>query len=281
MTRRRIIILSIAAGVLATIAIVVVGRWTSRSGPGARATTNPPKAGGYYSTDGTGNAGTWKPYSGTGTPYSGSTPASYGFMVSTDGTGNPGTWVAATSGTFGNSSLTGTANTWSSTQTYTAVGQNNPAIIANGIATDYGSAGATNVPADAQSQSGYYSRLLLPNISAAGATDCIGLSNVNGGSINHSANWICAVYNTNYSSYLQFNAARVGNTAYADKDADRGLILANNNTSVDATFYGNVSAFNGTNVVYRCATAGALPAGALTITAGSCGTTADTGLRVK
>jgi hypothetical protein len=37
---------------------------------------------------------------------------------------------------------------------------------------------------------------------------------------------------------------------------------------------------SGTNIVYRCATSGTLPAGALTITAGSCGTTTDTGLRI-
>lgn len=41
-----------------------------------------------------------------------------------------------------------------------------------------------------------------------------------------------------------------------------------------------VAIVGGTNVVYRCATAGALPVGALTITAASCGTTADTGLRI-
>lgn len=36
----------------------------------------------------------------------------------------------------------------------------------------------------------------------------------------------------------------------------------------------------GSNIVYRCATSGTLPAGALTITSGSCGSTTDTGLRV-
>jgi hypothetical protein len=38
---------------------------------------------------------------------------------------------------------------------------------------------------------------------------------------------------------------------------------------------------NGTNVVYRCLTAGTLAAGALTITAADCGTSTDTGLRTK
>ena len=44
---------------------------------------------------------------------------------------------------------------------------------------------------------------------------------------------------------------------------------------------GNWWISGGTQVVYRCATAGTLPIGALTITAGSCGTTTDTGLRTK
>ena len=44
----------------------------------------------------------------------------------------------------------------------------------------------------------------------------------------------------------------------------------------------NVDAGGGSNVVYRCATAGAtLPVGSLTIDATACGTTVDTGLRVK
>jgi hypothetical protein len=37
----------------------------------------------------------------------------------------------------------------------------------------------------------------------------------------------------------------------------------------------------GTNIVYRCVTAGTLPAGSLTTTAANCGTVADTGLRVQ
>jgi hypothetical protein len=44
---------------------------------------------------------------------------------------------------------------------------------------------------------------------------------------------------------------------------------------------GNVSAGNGSNVVYRCTTAGTLPAGALTISASTCGASTDSGLRVK
>lgn len=44
---------------------------------------------------------------------------------------------------------------------------------------------------------------------------------------------------------------------------------------------GNVSAGGGSNIVYRCTTAGALPAGALTIATGNCGASTDSGLRVK
>lgn len=43
----------------------------------------------------------------------------------------------------------------------------------------------------------------------------------------------------------------------------------------------NVAIDGSSTIVYRCATSGALPAGALTIATGSCGTTADTGLRIK
>ena len=42
-------------------------------------------------------------------------------------------------------------------------------------------------------------------------------------------------------------------------------------------FGGTIAANSGTNVVYRCLTAGALPIGALTITAASCGTSIATG----
>lgn len=48
-----------------------------------------------------------------------------------------------------------------------------------------------------------------------------------------------------------------------------------------AIIYGVVEINGGTNVVLRCATAGALPVGALTLNAASCGTTTDTGLRVQ
>ena len=58
-----------------------------------------------------------------------------------------------------------------------------------------------------------------------------------------------------------------------------GEIFAGNTRVGDQS--GNILAGGGTTTVYRCATAGALPAGALTITAADCGTTTDTGMRVK
>ncbi|HEY2351087.1 MAG TPA: hypothetical protein VGH83_01170, partial [Candidatus Acidoferrum sp.] len=65
------------------------------------AVTNPQKFGAMYSSDGTGNPGSWVAVSGSGAAYTGSvTPA--GIMVSSDGTGNPGSWVAATANTFAN-----------------------------------------------------------------------------------------------------------------------------------------------------------------------------------
>jgi len=44
---------------------------------------------------------------------------------------------------------------------------------------------------------------------------------------------------------------------------------------------GNMGTGNGSNVVYRCTSAGTLPVGALTTSTSACGASADTGLRVK
>lgn len=52
-----------------------------------------------------------------------------------------------------------------------------------------------------------------------------------------------------------------------------------NNMAVLTT--ASASFANGSNVVYRCTVAGTLPVGALTISSGNCGNSADTGLRVK
>lgn len=75
------------------------------------------------------------------------------------------------------------------------------------------------------------------------------------------------------------------NAAVFDSDltpnADGQFDIGGTNSWGNAFFDGNVTAGGGGNTVYRCATAGALPIGALTINTGSCGTTADTGLRIK
>lgn len=47
----------------------------------------------YISSDGTGNAGTWAPESGTGTSSLSSVPQPVGAYCSNDGSGNAGTWV--------------------------------------------------------------------------------------------------------------------------------------------------------------------------------------------
>jgi hypothetical protein len=52
-----------------------------------------------------------------------------------------------------------------------------------------------------------------------------------------------------------------------------------NNMAVFTT--SSASFANGANVVYRCTVAGALPVGFLTISAGNCGSSTDSGLRVK
>jgi hypothetical protein len=47
------------------------------------------------------------------------------------------------------------------------------------------------------------------------------------------------------------------------------------------TNFSNYVASDGTNVVFRCSTAGGLPIGGLTINKSDCGAAANTGLRVK
>lgn len=59
--------------------------------------------------------------------------------------------------------------------------------------------------------------------------------------------------------------------------------LANNGTSVlfDMDDFGTTKLGNGSNTVYRCTVAGALPIGALTIATGNCGTAVTTGISVQ
>jgi hypothetical protein len=56
-----------------------------------------------------------------------------------------------------------------------------------------------------------------------------------------------------------------------------GTITPQNTLDVNGT----VDVNGGNNIVYRCVTAGTLPIGALTVNIANCGTTFDTGLRVK
>jgi hypothetical protein len=74
------------------------------------AATNPQRIGLMYSTDGTGNPGTWVGMTGSGGAlYTGSVTPS-GMFYSTDGTGNPGTWAAMTATSFGSGTVSGQAN---------------------------------------------------------------------------------------------------------------------------------------------------------------------------
>ena len=130
----------------------------------------------------------------------------------------------------------------------------------------------------------------------------IRFGSVNSG-VNTAQSWIGAVYNANYSSDLRFYISNVGNTAYTPNQAFETLILRNQNNSYGLAYLegglsvgtslpadpgngginaaGNISAGGGTNILYRCTTAGTLPIGALTTATGSCGASVDTGLRVK
>lgn len=80
--------------ILAALTMVLIVAVTT-----AAVTTAPP-VGMFYSSDGSGNPGTWVAMSGSGTPYTGTVQPA-GMFVSSDGSGNPGTWVAATAATFG------------------------------------------------------------------------------------------------------------------------------------------------------------------------------------
>jgi hypothetical protein len=64
-------------------------------------------------------------------------------------------------------------------------------------------------------------------------------------------------------------------------DANGHSIAAFNPSGSATVLYQPVQVGGGANVVYRCTTAGALPAGALTVMPGSCGASTDTLLRVK
>lgn len=71
-----------------------------------------------------------------------------------------------------------------------------------------------------------------------------------------------------------------GNVQILRGDSDGIVYLGSGaTTTVDAD--GTLVVAGGAGIVYRCVTDGALPTGALTITAANCGSTADSGLRIK
>ena len=79
------------------------------------------------------------------------------------------------------------------------------------------------------------------------------------------------------------------NLRLADNSADTslslGTIIVSGGLKQGSTWIingnSNVAAGGGTNTVYRCLTAGTVPVGVLTINSTICGTSTDTGLRVK
>lgn len=86
-----------------------------------------------------------------------------------------------------------------------------------------------------------------------------------------------AVTGTTLTANTQFTGPGTGLTGTA-----AGLSIGGN-AATATTASNGTNPFTvgvGGNTVYRCLTAGALPVGALTIDAASCGTTSDTGLRV-
>lgn len=80
--------------------------------------------------------------------------------------------------------------------------------------------------------------------------------------------------------FYYFNAgAESDQQIYVDSAGTFQMPTANATGNFSAS--GNIAAGAGANAVLRCTTAGTLPVGALTITAGNCGASTDTGLRVK
>ena len=105
------------------------------------------------------------------------------------------------------------------------------------------------------------------------AFNSIGNSNTTG---SHNT-WVGDYSGPNTTSQLT-NTIALGYQAY---NTVSNQTVIGNNSITQAVIYGDVEINGGTNTVYRCATSGSLPAGALTIVSGSCGTTTDTGLRVQ
>ena len=84
-----------------------------------------------------------------------------------------------------------------------------------------------------------------------------------------------------------FSKWRVGPNIYFDQGQNEysftgtGMMAYVGTTSGGITNFANGIASGGNNVVFRCTTAGALPAGALTTNKSDCGAATDTGIRVR
>jgi DNA-binding beta-propeller fold protein YncE/lysophospholipase L1-like esterase len=104
-----------------------------------------------------------------------------------------------------------------------------------------------------------------------------------------------AGFNSNlyYSGGWKYSGNGTGFTIFENGTTSIDIWVAPNNTgghgaaatpvsrfSID-TSTGSVSIGGGSNIVYRCTTAGTLPVGAMTITAGNCGASVDSGLRIE
>lgn len=112
---------------------------------------------------------------------------------------------------------------------------------------------------------------------------------VSGGSLTITGGW---ADNYNATQMYRVSVSGSGNLALSKVISNGGNIqsfpytgttsgIVDISYSGNITTSGNIASGLGSNVVYRCATAGTLPIGALTITAANCGSTADTGIRVK
>ena len=263
-------LLSLLAGMTVTVALISLI---------AAAPTNPPKYGGFYSSDGTGNPGTWLAMKGTGTPYTGATPAPAGLMVSTDGTGNPGTWVASTAATFAGP---GTANTFTAQQTFQQNGNSQILLTApDGETTSFTQFGDGN----AQSYWCSGAKVVSSAFTAVSANpvcfSAFGAAIVfyaNTGVTPGNTFTPAEVFRLQYSAG-NYGAALGGQTIVGGQMSTLFGYAVNGASVVDGSR--NIIAGNGANIVLRCTTAGTLPIGALTITAGNCGASVDSGLRLK
>jgi hypothetical protein len=82
------------------------------------------------------------------------------------------------------------------------------------------------------------------------------------------------------AGFLTTHCGSTASTALDVQDTAGSLNLLRVDCTGNTTILGNTTVAGGGQTMYRCATAGALPVGALTVNAANCGTTTDTGIRV-